>query len=281
MVASGEDLLALLLEFIKVFLLLELLTFLTSYHRISAFQEELKQIYGIVGTVDALLSVARTRLEEQVCVADCSSEFQGIEFEGLRHPLIEGCVGNSLRVDRGIVLTGTNMSGKSTFLRTLGLNQILATSLGFAFAERYSSGFFQVRTSISTVDDILAGKSRYFAEAERLLELLGLSAETHGKNLLLIDEILAGTNSSDRIPASISILRKMARSGLITIAATHDLEIAKGVQGAYENFHFSEKLGERALLFDYTIKPGIVHQKNAIRILKYLGYPDEIVSGEP
>ena len=241
---AGGDLISLLIEYLRIFILLDLHVFLTSYNKIGEHKRELKRIYEIVGCIDAYQSVAAYCNCEEVCGTICSPELRGIEFTDLKHPLLDNCVGNSLEAKRDIILTGTNMSGKSTFLRTFGINQVLATSLGIAFAKRYNTGFFFVVSSISTVDEVLQGKSRYFIEAERLLEILTVSKEHSNDFLFLVDEILSGTNSADRIPASISILRK---------------------------------LGEEELHFDYVIKAGIVHHRNAIKILKFLGYPDDII----
>lgn len=277
---AGGDIMSLLIEYLRIFFLLDLHTFLVSYHKIGQYQTELKNIYTIIGRIDAYQSAAAFSRAGDVRETTCSSELRGIAFADLKHPLLENCIGNSLEAKRDIILTGTNMSGKSTFLRTLGINQVLATSLGFAFAERYDTGFFFVVSSISTVDEVLQGKSRYFIEAERLLELLNVSKEHNRGFLFLVDEILSGTNSADRIPASISILKKLGEGRSIAIAATHDLDIAEELQNVYDNYHFSERISEEQLHFDYLLKPGIVNHRNAIKILKFLGYPDEVIPGE-
>lgn len=277
---DGGDPLSLLLEYVKIFLLQEVLAFLSTYHKVEKLLPEMKRLYELTGRLDAFSAVAEYEAEghEGVSVPDCADGRTVISFTGLTHPLIENCVGNTLALEKGVILTGTNMSGKSTFLRTLGLNQLLATTIGIVFASGYRTGFHAVVTSIGRADDLLSHKSMYFAEAERLLSIITLVTGRNRRYLALIDEILSGTNSADRIRASITILERLADTGSIVVSATHDLEIARALEGRYGNYHFSEHIGSGTLEFDYLIKPGIVDQRNALRILAYLGYPEDIVS---
>jgi DNA mismatch repair ATPase MutS len=166
------------------------------------------------------------------------------------------------------------MAGKSTFLKALALSQAFASGLGLAFARDYVCGSRLVISSMTNSDDILGGRSRYLVEAERILSILRRADEGC---LAVVDEILVGTNSEDRIAASIRILLRLARGPSLAVAATHDLPIAHGLESAYDLHHFSENLGGTDLSFDYKLKPGIVDKKNALRILKQLGFDDEIL----
>ncbi len=194
-----------------------------------------------------------------------------------RHPLVDSCVPVSFAFDRGVILTGTNMSGKSTFLRTLGINQVLATNLGLAYADHFETDLFFVSSSIRSGDDRAAGKSRYLAEAERLLSIIGAVRAADPPVLALIDEILNGTNSKDRIAASIAIVKGAAGKDSIVVAATHDLEIAEALRGAYAPYFFSERIDEGRLVFDYALREGIVDRKNALRLLRLIGFGDDIL----
>lgn len=202
------DPISILIEYLKVFFLGELHAFLSIYHHIGIYLKEFRRLYDIFGAFDAYINIVNILNENDLglCFADCNEKRTQIDIKNMTHPLIANCVSNSLSLNTGMIVTGTNMSGKSTFLRTVGVNQVLATSLGIAFAKDFRTGFHCVLTSIVTVDNLLEKQSKYFAEAKRLLKLLRRIESEHGAHLLLIDEILAGTNSEDRIKASIRIL---------------------------------------------------------------------------
>jgi len=169
------------------------------------------------------------------------------------------------------------MSGKSTFLRTLGINRIFATNLGLAWAESFETDLYFVMSSIRGEDDRAAGKSRYLVEAERLLLIVESIKSADPLVLALIDEILNGTNSQDRIAASISILRRAAGKGSIVVAATHDLDIASSLRESYDPRYFCERIEGERLVFDYTLRDGIVDRKNALSLLKLIGFGEDLI----
>lgn len=193
------------------------------------------------------------------------------------HPLLEAPVANSLSMhEKGIVITGSNMSGKSTFLRTIGVNQVLATTICAAFALRLRTSALLTVTSITNRDNLLASESHYLVEAKRLLDILAAARGEHPA-LVIIDEILSGTNSEERIAASIRILRHLAGLNCRVVAATHDRAIAADLEGAYKNLHFTHRVEKEGLEFDYKLRDGIVEAGNAIRLLRLLGYPAQIL----
>ncbi|MBU1079027.1 MAG: DNA mismatch repair protein MutS, partial [Spirochaetes bacterium] len=240
-------------------------------------RDDIAAVYETLGALDAGAAIAELLAEGGPARAAVVGEgLEGVAVSGMVHPLVDGCVPVSFRADRGIIITGTNMSGKTTFLRSLGLNMAFAGTLGFAFAESFEAHPFRVVSSVEIDDDLMAGKSRYLAEAERLLFIIKACAAGHV--LALVDEILSGTNSADRIAASIDILGHLAGSGSLVVAATHDLEIAEATVGSYDAFHFSERLDSGDFSFDYELKPGVVDRRNALLILRRLGF-GEFVRG--
>lgn len=258
----------------------------TSYYgmidNIEQYKEELKDLYTIVGEVDGLIAVAgyKERSEYKTTKPIFVSDDEGLQIVEGAHPLVKNVVKNSINIDnKGIVLTGTNMSGKSTFLRMLGINIILAQSFDFVHADKYKAPFLNVVTSISPEDDISTGKSYYLAEAESMLRIL---KALDGKNKVFcaIDEIFRGTNPVERIAASEEILKYVQKRNSISIVATHDRELTDMLVQTHNFYHFSEKVSEsKGLSFDYKLKSGILTTRNAIKLLKYVGYPDEIVDG--
>jgi DNA mismatch repair ATPase MutS len=266
------------LMYVKVFLLGELSAYLAAAEALRDKGEEIRELRIAVGALDAWCALAILAAEEGgPSPASCSEGRGRVDAKALRHPLVSGCVPNDLALSRGMVLTGTNMSGKSTFLRALGINQVLATGLGLAYAESFETDLFLAQSSIVSEDDRAAGKSRYLAEAERLL-LIYSSIRSGGRPILaLVDEVLNGTNSEDRIAASVAILRGAAGRGSILVAATHDREIARELRDDHDCGFFMERVEEGGLVFDYKLKEGIVEGKNALRILAMLGFDEALL----
>ncbi len=268
-----------ILMYFKVFFLGELASFLRFYGKLVQERESVLSMFELLGEIDVSLCIDGLLRSEAVrrCGFAKGEAAKGetapggiIEARGMVHPLIEGCVPFSLPIRRDLIITGTNMSGKTTFIRTLGINQILATTLGICCAQYFSTDFLKVVSSISLNDSLLNAKSRYLCEAERMLSIIGTAKEC--RCLALVDEILTGTNSSDRIRAAIGILRHLAETDSIVVATTHDLEIANAVGGTYEPFFFEEDIVDGDIVFDYLLKPGIIARGNALRILAHLGF---------
>lgn len=241
------------------------------------YRKELQEIFLALGELDALLSVAsyRTSLDFYVD-PELTKEGKFFKTEALVHPLIENAVPNSISIeDSGVVLTGSNMSGKSTFLRTVGINVLFAQTICTSLAKSYSSSYFKLLSSISPSDDLLVGKSYYLGEAEAVLRIVK-SCEEGIPTFCIIDEIFRGTNPIERISASASILNYLINHNCLPIVATHDLELTEMAEG-YECYYFTEDVDDEGLKFDYLIRKGVSQTRNAIKLLKYLGYPDEIL----
>jgi DNA mismatch repair ATPase MutS len=271
------DIIAMIIEYIRQFFLQEVTTYYFVHNEIIRRMADISRVYGLVGAVDALQAAAAMRQDLPGIVTTETAET--FEADGLVHPLLAEPVANSFRMEsRGVVVTGSNMSGKSTFLRTMGVNQVLSGTLCMAFARRMHSPAFFTVTSITNRDNILASESHYLVEARRLLDILGASRGEQPV-LVIIDEILSGTNSEERIAASTGILRYMAGLNCRVVAATHDRAIAANLEGAYSNVHFTHRVEEEGLQFDYKLRDGIVEAGNAIKLLRLLGYPAEVLEG--
>ena len=168
------------------------------------------------------------------------------------------------------------MSGKSTFLRTLGVCAVLAQSAYTCPAKTYRGSIFRIVSSVSLVDDLMQGKSFYFVEAERLLAMIRSSQGT-APVLCMVDELLRGTNSTERLAASEEILSYLAKNNAVVVAATHDVELVDHLDELYVNYHFNDSVDTSGLNFDYQLRPGRATSTNAINLLEHLNFPDEIV----
>ena len=263
-------------DYLAIMFLSDVRAFLYVLSQLNKHQHELKRLFIAVGELDAFQAIASFRQSLKVYARPSFDKRHGLEIKGAYHPLLTDGVENSLNLcERNCVIMGSNMSGKSTFLRTIGVNVILAQSIYTCTAIGYNAAFQSVVSSISIADDIVAGKSLFMAEAERLLKIVSLASRA--RTLCLLDEILRGTNAAERISAGKAILQYLAKCESVTMVATHDLQMLEGLPSTYEVFHFIDHIDETGLHFDFRLCPGVPKTTNAIKLLKYLGFPDEIV----
>lgn len=283
MASAGADIVETLTIYVKIIFLIDLIAYSRLAKGIRRLVTPLKRIYRAVGYLDAVHAVASfLEWADGLCTPQMLSDDDAgngpvLRATDLYHPLIEEAVANSIELRRpGAVVTGTNMAGKSTFLRALGINAILAQTIGACFAESYEGARFLVMSSIEKRDVLQEGKSFYYAEAERIFRMIeNLQDET--PVLLLIDELLSGTNSLERESASVAILDYLSQRNALTVAATHDVTIARRLDGRFAVHYFTDRATDNGLSFDYRIRPGIVATRNAIRLLSLIGYPQEVI----
>lgn len=267
-----------LFEAISVIFLLEE----TAYYRVSGELKKKKStlvdLYGTLGEIEALISISsyQESLNGKYSKPKFKKELTLNIVDGM-HPLLKDGVANSINMKKkGMVLTGTNMSGKSTFLRMIGINMLLAETFYFTLAKEYEASFFNIVSSISPNDDVTKGKSFYMAEAESILRIIK-ALEKDIPVFCPIDEIFRGTNPVERISASAEILTHINKGESISIVATHDRELVDILKDNYEFYYFSESVDKKqGLAFDYKLKKGVSKTRNAIRLLDYIGYPKEI-----
>ncbi len=199
-----------------------------------------------------------------------------LDAEDITHPLLhrDKAVPNALRLDenlRLLVISGSNMSGKSTLLRAVGLNAILAWAGAPVPAKRLALSPFQLGASIRTVDSLQEGRSRFFAEITRLRQITGLTGNPPPV-LFLIDELLSGTNSHDRAIGAEAILRGLLDRGAIGLATTHDLALTRiGETPPARNVHFEDSIEDGEVRFDYRLRPGVVTRSNALDLMRSIG----------
>jgi hypothetical protein len=231
------------------------------------------------GEMEALLSLSAYHYEHP---EDPFPEFvEGaacLEGEALGHPLIPAakCVRNDVKLDaetRAILVSGSNMSGKSTYLRTVGVNAVLATAGAPVRARRFQLTPLQVGASIQVNDSLQEGSSRFYAEITRLRRIYDLAAETPPL-LFLLDELLQGTNSNDRRIGAEGVLRGLLERGAIGILTTHDLALTDmgGLpEGALKNMHFQDDLENGRMRFDFKLHRGVITKSNGLELMRSIG----------
>jgi hypothetical protein len=234
--------------------------------------------WGEFETLNALAGYAFER-QETTSFPELTGKEQVFEAKGLGHPLLshEKCVGNDFVLNsssRFYVISGSNMAGKTTFLRSVGSNAVLAMAGAPVTAKKLRVSPFKICASISVADSLLEGKSKFLAEVERLRDAIVSTEETRPV-LFLIDEILSGTNSRDRRAAAEAVIRTLVDRGALGALSTHDLaltEIADSVGGG-ANVHMASRRGTDVLDFDYLLKPGVTREANATAIARLAGVP--------
>jgi DNA mismatch repair ATPase MutS len=202
----------------------------------------------------------------------------GMRFEakGLGHPLIpkDSCVRNDFKINRGTcVITGSNMSGKTTLLRTVGINLVLAYAGAPVFADKLECAVMGIFTSMRVHDDLGSGISTFYAELLRIKMIIDHSRRKLPM-IYLIDEIFMGTNSADRITGARSVLKNLSKSWIIGMISTHDFELCDLEQESnvnVENYHFVETYSNNEILFDYKLRPGRSRTTNAKYLMKMVG----------
>ena len=288
--ADPNDLAFAFTELLKIFFLIEPAMFLLSVDQLNERRQDIERLYVYVGGVDMAISVVSLRTSLPFYSKPEFISSGEMKMADLYHPLIPGCVANSLTVTatQGTLITGSNMSGKTTFIRAVAINAIMAQTLFTSCTKSYSAPFVQILTSIRLSDDLEEHKSYFQSEAISMLNILRKS-ESPMPSLIIIDEIFRGTNTIERVAAAKAILSFLTASRNFTFVSTHDLELAELLGNEYATYSFEEKiaeshsgdhLGERLgerLVFDYLIKPGILKNKNGIAILQALGYPKAVV----
>jgi MutS domain V len=242
---------------------------------------ELLERLNVLGEFEALLAIASYAYENPDD-PNPGIEKNGPLFEatGLGHPLMDPavCVRNDVKLHdqaRFLMVTGSNMSGKSTLLRTVGLNATLAWMGAPVRATQLRLSQLQICASIHVEDSLMRGLSHFYAEVQRLKAML--DAATSGPSVLfLIDELFAGTNSADRRIAAEAVIRLLIERHAIGLATSHDLaltEIAEEPSLFGDNVHFSDTPTAKGLNFDYRIRPGKLDHGNALKIIQMVGIP--------
>lgn len=235
-----------------------------------------------LGEFEALSSIACHAFEQPDAVFpelldDDPSERPSIEGEALGHPLLDRavCVANDLRLAapvRVLVVSGSNMSGKSTYLRTVGCNVILALLGAPVRARSLRLTTLRIGATLRVQDSLRDGASRFWAELTRLRTISELAAA--GPTLFLLDEIFHGTNSHDRRIGAEALVRSLIARGAIGLLTTHDLALAQAADAlapAAVNVHFQDELVDGAWRFDYRMRDGVVRRSNALELMRSVG----------
>lgn len=240
-------------------------------------RNEFMELYKVLGEMDTAITIASFRESLPLYCTPTFSKNHVLQMKQIYHPLIDDPVYNTVNLENSCIITGSNASGKSTFIKAIAINAILGQSINTCMADEMILPCSKIITSMAVRDDLMAGESYYIKEIKYLKRIIeGLSEER--LVICVIDEILRGTNTEERIAASASILKFLHNKNCIAIVASHDIELTQILDNIYDNYYFTEQMEEKDIVFDYKIYRGVSNSKNAIKLLKYVGFPDEIIA---
>ncbi|MBU5675119.1 DNA mismatch repair protein MutS [Alkaliphilus sp. MSJ-5] len=241
----------------------------------SKYGSEVKTWIDAIGEIECLMSLSvLLQINENASFPIIDNSNLIVRAESLGHPLINNDerVLNDIDLDDNIfIITGSNMSGKTTFLRTLGINLVLAYSGGPVYASKMSCAILDVFTSMRITDDLKNGISTFYAELLRIREIINY-AEKNRNMIFLIDEIFRGTNSVDRILGAKNVIANLNQLGVIGAITTHDLELCElDEYNRIKNYNFSEQYRDNKIHFDYKIREGKSTSTNAKYLMDLVG----------
>lgn len=271
----GELALA-MIEYLNMFMLFDIIAYYRSVDVLLKKQDEIHELFKAVGSLDASISIASYLYEVKNYSSPDFNNDNKISFDNLYHPLIIEPIANSLAgITKSVLITGSNMSGKTTFIKTLGVNFILAQTLNFCLAEKMSIPKLIVKTSIKRNEELEDGKSYFFVEIEAIKYFIDL-AQGNNNYLYLIDEIFRGTNTVERLASSTAVLKHLAVNNRVFVT-THDIELQEMLQNTFMMYQFSEQVEDGKFFFNYKIHHGPCTSGNAIKLLEIMNYPKSVV----
>lgn len=273
---------------------------MTSYNKIVKMIKKndaaIMRLFEFVGEIDMAISVASFRKSLNVyCIPVFEKgnylelqDNQGqtgkkdfgentLEVKGLVHPLISNPVSNTVSLDHNSFLMGANASGKSTFIKAVAINIILAQTINSCTAESFKLPRMRVMTSMAVRDDVQTGESYYVREVKYLKRMLD-AAEDDIPVFCAVDEILKGTNKKERLAASEAVLRYLSGKNSMIMVATHDYELIERLNGEFDCYHFRCILSDDGVEFEYRIRKGAGGETNAVALLNYYDFPKSVVS---
>lgn len=286
---GGENPIGVVMDYVNMIFHFDILAFNGMLHQVRSHAEEVDALLTITGRIDALIAAAgyreslpgwclpvfaRGSAQEKGAGADMPC----LVMKNMYHPLLAEPVKNDITACGGVLLTGSNASGKSTFLKAAALNAIFSQTIHACCADFYQGCFFRTMTSMALRDDLGSGESYYIVEIKSLKRILEAAAEPEVPVLCFVDEVLRGTNTVERIAASTQILKSLCRPGVCCFAATHDIELTGLLQKEYDNYHFEEEITDGDIHFPYRLMPGKAGSRNAIRLLSIMGYEEELIA---
>ena len=267
-----------LMEYVRMITHVDLLAFEQIRHLMQGMIEDLDRLVEITGFLESCIAIASYRESiSYYCAPETIGENR-LEVKDVYHPLVESPVANSICANKGVLLTGSNASGKTTFLKTVALAAVMSQTIHTVLAHSYHAPRYRIYSSMVLKDNLEKKESYYMVEIKALKRMLDAVFEGDTFVLCFVDEVLRGTNTVERIAASAKLLESLSCKQVLPFAATHDQELTELLKTCYDNYHFEERMVEGDIIFPYQLMEGPARTRNAIRLLAQVGYDEAIVS---
>ena len=280
-VSGMDNPMMLFVEYIKMIFHIDLIKFNSMLRIVKNSTDNIENIRRTIGIIDASIAIADFKAGLEVsCEPVFTDDSQAVlHIEDCAHLLVHTrkVVTNSICTKGPVLITGSNASGKSTFLKAVGIAALLAETIGVVPATSYEGSRFRIYSSMALNDSIRNGESYFIVEIKSIKRILDAAAGDD-KILCFIDEVLRGTNTVERIAASTNILKSLSKDNIIAFAATHDIELTELLKDYYRNYHFEEEISEHDVKFNFMLKEGKAMSRNAIKLLNVMNYDKDIVT---
>jgi len=268
---------SILLDYLNMLFLLPFITYHFVYNHIKNNEKEAILLWQLLGDLETAYAILNYRKTLSLYTKPTFTEGEDLVAETVYHPLVEEPVANPVEWTRNTLVSGSNASGKSTYVKSIAINCILAQTIYTCLAESFSLKRGHVLTSMAVEDDVQTGDSYFVAEIKSLKRVLN-QVKTQERCYLFIDEILRGTNTIERIAASSSIINWIADYPSLAFVATHDIELTEILSDQCDNVHFKENVtSEDGITFDYLLQEGPATTRNALQLLQNMNFPDNVI----
>ncbi len=272
----NKNILSVIIDYINMLFHIDILLFISIDKALIKNKDSVIRLYRNIGYIDSIISVGSLRKSLKLY---CVPEFNDNEdcyIKEISHPLIKNPVSNDVEYSEGMLLTGSNASGKSTFLKTYAIAIIMAQSVNTVIAREYRMPFLRVYTSMSVKDNIFKGDSFFVAELKSIKRIITAVDSDSAPVICFVDEVLKGTNTNERIAASSQIAVCLENKGIKTVFATHDGELTILLADILVNYHFEETINENDTRFSYKLLKGPATTTNAIKLMEVLGFDKNV-----
>lgn len=264
------------MEYLNMIFLLPFISYNFVLRVLANHQEEAQNLWNVLGDLESALAILNFRQVMPYTTQPKFTKEMQVQGEDLYHPLLKEPVVNDVTWLKNTLVTGSNASGKSTYVKSVAISSVLSQTIHTALAEKFSLPHSLVITSMALEDNIFAGESYFIAEIKSVKRIIDFVSQDV-PCLCFVDEILKGTNTIERIAASSSIVGWLQGQKALAFVATHDIELTEILKEQCANVHFAEQVNKKGVSFDYKLKAGPSKTRNALALLSVMDYPKDIV----
>lgn len=266
-----------LFDYLNMMFMLPFISYHFVFNNLKQYEEEALKLWEILGDLEAAGAILNYRQVSDLSCQPIFTDLDDVSGMDVYHPLIEVPVVNPVNWVKDTLVSGSNASGKSTYVKSIAINCILAQTIYTCTASSFSLKRGHILTSMAVEDDVMTGDSYFIAEIKSLKRVLD-KVGTEERCYCFVDEILKGTNTIERIAASASIIKWLAEYPSLAFIATHDIELTDMLKSICSNVHFQETVTpENGIEFDYQLRSGPSTTRNALQLLDIMEFPESIV----